>query len=181
MLPSLAAASPTPGRADPSAAAAVPRRRSRKESRSSRSRKGARSLELGRWEARNGVDLPPRGASVADVNASSGSYDHVPHAAIAHFNQTMGGGQALMNVTLNLPEMGQLRRNGYILSGLTRSENEDATAKLMLLRDLGMVRFLLTLCSLLLTSRLIFLSLPPYLCANRIRRKSQRWVRTEMP
>lgn len=149
MLPSLAAASPTPA----GASAGAPRWRSRKESqgrsRAAR-RKGARSLELGRWEARNGVEMPPRGSSAdisTSVNFSANGIDrpsddhyHVPHgghAAIAHFNETMGGGQALMNVTLNLPETGQLCKNGYILSGLTRSENEDATAKLMLLRDLG--------------------------------------------
>lgn len=101
--------------------AAKPRQRRAKQRRS-----GARSLELGRWEARNGVELPPRAGSVMEGNRAN---------VIAHFSQTARGGQLLEEVDFGLP-VSQLQRNGYILSGLTRSENDEATSKLNLLREI---------------------------------------------
>lgn len=104
------------------------KRRSGGRSNSNRRRSGARSLELGRWEARNGVELAPRGGSVME----SGSRADI----IAHFSQTARGGHLLEEVDFGFP-INQLRKDGYILSGLTRSENDEATSKLNLLRELG--------------------------------------------
>eukprot|EP01043_Picozoa_sp_COSAG02_P022033 COSAG02_NODE_1133_length_14390_cov_3.493178_4_plen_484_part_00 len=103
-------------------------RRSGGRSKSKGRRSGARSLELGRWEARNGMELPPRGGSVME----SGSRADI----IAHFSQTARGGHLLEEVDFGFP-MNQLQKDGYILSGLMRSENDEATSKLNLLRELG--------------------------------------------
>ena len=53
---------------------------------------------------------------------------------IAHFSTTLRGGHLLEGVDFGLPTN---RKNGYILSGLTRNENDEATNKLNLLRELG--------------------------------------------
>ena len=116
-LPALGVAS-TPSTAKPTTRANRPRRSTQRPS-------GARSLELGRWEARNGVALPPRGESAMESSRAD---------MIAHFSTTLRGGHLLEGVDFGLP---MNRKNGYILSGLTRSENDEATSKLNLLRELG--------------------------------------------
>jgi hypothetical protein len=132
-LPILVAAPSGDVQSATSAAAGKRRRSSRRSGgdgrRSGARSSGARSLELGRWEARNGVELPERAGSV-DVSARVD--------AIAQFSQTARGGHLLVDVDFGLP-VSQLRSNGYILSGLTRSENDEATGKLNLLRELGAI------------------------------------------
>ena len=104
-----------------------PERSRRRRKRSSRAPRPA-SLELGRWEARNGVELPPRSRS---TQPGFGRAEQ-----IAEFNSTANGGQLLVDVDMHLPMLAQ--RDQYILSGLTKTENDEATAKLRVLRAQGM-------------------------------------------